>query len=176
MRRRTLIIGLAIAIGGGASFSLFGDGFGWEKDTIIKGIPFEKAKVESNGLIVGKLRASTVIAGRPCRKGWVHVHSNGVPAGFTASEDITLARFTVAAGTWVVQDLSGVVRVCAFAKDTEVKATVVVALEDPRACMSPSIPTAPLSNSSSRVRRESTACRATQGWFVAGSNYTTMVD
>jgi hypothetical protein len=30
MRRRTLIIGSAIAIGGGASFSLFGDGFGWE--------------------------------------------------------------------------------------------------------------------------------------------------
>jgi hypothetical protein len=120
MKQRTFAIGLAVVIAGGVSMPLFAGWRGWQNDATIKGITFEKAKVESSGLIIGKLRTNTVIAGRPCRKGWVHLHTNGVPAGFTASEDIALARFTVAADTWVIQDTAGIVKVCAFSENTEV--------------------------------------------------------
>src|SRR5688572_15361747 len=156
MKRRTFVIGLLVAIADGTSLSLFGGWLGWENDTIIKGIAFEKARVESKGLTVGKLRTNTVIAGRPCRKGWVHVHSNGVPAGFTASEDIRLARFTVPAGTWVIQDTAGIVKVCAFPKTPRCKITFVVAREDPRACKQPSIPMGLLRSFSLLAGREST--------------------
>ena len=121
MKRRIFAIGLALVIAGGASLPLFGGWVSWEHDATIKGIAFEKSRVDSNGLIIGKLRTNTVIAERPCAKGWLHLHSNGVPAGFTASEDIRVARFTAPAGTWVIQDAAGVVRICAFPKNTRVQ-------------------------------------------------------
>jgi hypothetical protein len=99
---------------------LLGGCFGWQYDTTYAGVAFSRVRVE-RGLAIGVIRDDTVIGGRPCRRGWVHVRANGVPAGFTASRDIDLGRFSIPAGTWVFQDAGGTVTVCAFPKDTEVQ-------------------------------------------------------
>jgi len=103
---------LAIAALGGC--------FGWSYDTTYAGVAFRRVRVE-RGLAIGVIREDTVIAGRPCKAGWVHLRSSGIPAGFTASRDIALARFTIPADTWVFQDAGGAVTVCAFPRDTEVQ-------------------------------------------------------
>ncbi|MBW7897096.1 MAG: hypothetical protein H3C27_18480 [Opitutaceae bacterium] len=71
--------------------------------------------------MIGRIGADTIVAGRPCRQGWIHLHPNGTLAGFFAAQDITLARFTIPAGTWVSQDDQGVVVVCAFPRDVEIQ-------------------------------------------------------
>jgi hypothetical protein len=93
----------------------------WRYDATMHGIAFKQVKTQSSGLAIGLLAADTVISGRPCRRGWVHVHSNGRVARFTAAEDITLERFRIPAGTWVAQDTTGVVVMCAFPRDIEVQ-------------------------------------------------------
>lgn len=93
----------------------------WQQDTTLKGVTFKKARVEKDGLVIGLLEKDTIIGGRPCQRGWVQVHSNGVLAAFTASQAIKLERFTIPAGTWVAQKPDGVIRVCAFPSDTEVQ-------------------------------------------------------
>lgn len=94
--------------------------FGWQYNTSYAGVAFAKVRIE-RGLAIGLLKEDTVIAGRPCRAGWVHVRANGIPAGFTAARDIDAGRFTIPAGTWVFQDAAGVVTVCAFPRDTQVQ-------------------------------------------------------
>jgi hypothetical protein len=71
--------------------------------------------------MIGRIPADTVVHDRPCRKGWLHLHPNGVPSAFTAAQEIRLARVTIPAGSWVFQDPEGVVTVCAFPQDTEVQ-------------------------------------------------------
>ena len=94
--------------------------FGWEYDTTYGGVAFSRVRFEKD-LAIGVLKEDSVIGGRPCRKGWVHMKSNGVPVGFTAARDIDLGRFVIPAGTWVFQDANGVVTVCAFPRDTSVQ-------------------------------------------------------
>lgn len=99
-----------------------GGWFGWQNDVTIQGIAFSKARTEKKtGIVIGRLDTPTVIAGRPCKEGWVHLYQNGVPAGFTAAEDIKLERFTIPAETWVIQGEAGTVKVCAFPRDTEIQ-------------------------------------------------------
>jgi hypothetical protein len=95
--------------------------FEWKYDISERGAAFSKVRYEENGLIIGALKEDTVIGGRPCKQGWVHICANGVPVGFTASREIDLGRFEIPSETWVLQDQSGVVTVCAFPRDTEIQ-------------------------------------------------------
>jgi hypothetical protein len=93
----------------------------WKYDVTVQGVAFGQVKIEDNGLVIGELKEDTLIGGRPCKRGWVHLRPNGVPVGFTASRAIDLGRFTIPAETWVFQNEDGVVTVCAFPRDTEVQ-------------------------------------------------------
>lgn len=93
----------------------------WQYGVTIKGVAFNKVRINERGLVIGVLKEDTIIGGRPCQRGWVHLHSNGVPAGFTAAKPIDLTRFTIPAETWVLQNSNGAVTVCAFPRDTEVQ-------------------------------------------------------
>lgn len=96
----------------------------WQYDVTVKGVAFSKVKIEQRGLVIGVLKEDTIIGGRACQRGWVHIHSNGVLAGFTAAKPIDLAKFTIPAQTWVFQNAQGIVTVCAFPGDTEVQGHV----------------------------------------------------
>ena len=93
----------------------------WKYDVTVQGVAFSQVKIEDDGLVIGQLKEDTLIEGRPCKRGWVHLRPNGVPVGFTASREIDLGRFTIPADTWVFQNEEGVVTVCAFPRDTEVQ-------------------------------------------------------
>ena len=82
---------------------------------------FESTHTSESGLIIGKLKSDAWLGGRLCRRGWVHLHPNGIPAAFTSATSIDLGKFTVPAGTWVLQDSNGVVKICAFPGDTEIQ-------------------------------------------------------
>lgn len=91
------------------------------KNVEVHGVKFKMAKIDEQGFVIGYLAADTTIAGRPCKKGWVHLHPNGAPAGFTAASDIVLSRFIIPSNTWVFQNEDGTVTKCAFPRDTEVQ-------------------------------------------------------
>jgi hypothetical protein len=95
--------------------------FDWQHDVTVQGIAFSRVRVEDSGLVIGLLKADTIIGGRPCKQGWVHLRPNGVPVGFTAAREIDLGRFKIPAETWVFQNEAGVVTVCSFPRDTEVQ-------------------------------------------------------
>jgi hypothetical protein len=96
----------------------------WHENVELHGVKFQRATVDSKGLVIGYMEADAVVGGRPCRKGWIHLHPNGTPAGFTASQDIALPRYTIPAGTWVIQNPDGIVTVCAFPRDVEIQGHV----------------------------------------------------
>jgi hypothetical protein len=104
-----------------ASALVLGGCYEWRYDVTEAGIAFSKVKLDENGLVIGELKQDTVIGGRPCKRGWVHILPSGVPVGFTASRDIDTGRCVIPADTWVFQDKDGVVEVCAFPRDTEVQ-------------------------------------------------------
>jgi hypothetical protein len=93
----------------------------WQYNVTVKGVAFSKVKIEDNGLVIGQLKEDALIDGRPCKQGWVHLTTNGVPIGFTASREIDLGRFKIPADTWVQQNQDGDVTVCCFPQDTEVQ-------------------------------------------------------
>lgn len=95
--------------------------FDWQHDVTVQGVAFSQVRTEDNGLVIGLLKEDTLIGGRPCQRGWVHLRPNGVPVGFTASREIDLGRLKIPAETWVFQNDEGVVTVCAFPRDTEVQ-------------------------------------------------------
>ena len=102
----------------------FGGCFQWQFDVTKQGVAVSRVRVEDDGLVSGELKADTVIGGRPCRKGWVHILPSGVPVGFTASKELDLGRLKIPANTWVFQNKDGVVTVCAFPEDIEVQGRV----------------------------------------------------
>lgn len=95
--------------------------YGWQDDVTLHGVAFQKASVDEHGFVIGRIAEDSTVAGRPCAKGWLHLHPNGIPAGFTAAKDFTLGRFTIPAGTWVFQNPDGVITVCAFPRDVEIQ-------------------------------------------------------
>jgi hypothetical protein len=96
----------------------------WQEDIELHGVKFQKARVDAKGFVIGYIGADALVGGRPCRQGWLHLHPNGTLAGFTASQDIALARFTILAATWVFQNTDGIVTVCAFPRDIEIQGHV----------------------------------------------------
>ncbi len=100
---------------------VFGAWTGWQDNATLHGITFQRAKTDQRGFVIGYLAADTAIAGRPCRQGWVHLHPNGIPAGYTAAADIPLSRLTIPAGTWVFQDDKGTLTVCSFPRDMKIQ-------------------------------------------------------
>ena len=95
--------------------------FRWQRDVTLRGVPFTKVRIAKDGLAIGVLKDDQMIGGRPCKKGWVQIHTNGIAAAFTAAGEIQLSRFSIPRGTWVFQDTSGTVTICAFPRDTEVQ-------------------------------------------------------
>lgn len=93
----------------------------WQYNVTVMGVAFRKVRMDKSGLVIGVLKEDTFIGGRPCQRGWVHLYSNGVPSAFTAAKPIDLARFTIPAESWVLQNLDGIVTVCAFPRDTQVQ-------------------------------------------------------
>jgi len=90
----------------------------------VYGVQFSRAKIDGRGFVIGYLAGDSTIAGRACKQGWVHLHPNGVPAGFTAASDIVLSRFIIPSNTWVFQNEEGTVTQCAFPRDTGVQGQV----------------------------------------------------
>lgn len=76
----------------------------WQYDVTVKRLAFTEVRTEQNGLIIGQLKENTIIEGRPCKQGWVHLYPSGVPAGFTAFREIDLGKFTIPQDTWVFQN------------------------------------------------------------------------
>lgn len=112
--RRVIALGtVGLLVAGGCS--------DWKYDVTHRGLAFSKFKTEPNGLAIGWLNADTVVGHRPCKQGWLHLYPNGVPAGFTAASDFDAGKFRIPADTWVMQNAEGVVRICAFPRDTEVQ-------------------------------------------------------
>lgn len=105
-------VGLALVTSSGC--------FDWRYHVEESGVEFRRLRTV-DGTRIGELAHDTSIAGRPCRQGWVHLHANGVPAAFSAASDLALPRFTIPAGTWVLQDEHGTVTVCAFPRDTRIQ-------------------------------------------------------
>jgi len=93
----------------------------WQHDVTLQGVTFSKVRTVADGRLIGQIPADTVVQGRPCAQGWLHLHPNGVPAVFAATREIAMARFTIPAGTWVFQDRDGVVTICAFPQETLVQ-------------------------------------------------------
>jgi hypothetical protein len=88
---------------------------------ISSGTNFNDFRQEKNGIKIGRLKEDMVIGGRPCKKGWLHLHANNVPAAFTAAHEIEEGRLKIPVDTWVLQTAEGVVTTCAFPRDTEVQ-------------------------------------------------------
>ncbi|MFI5336895.1 MAG: hypothetical protein ACHQ5A_08930 [Opitutales bacterium] len=89
----------------------------WRFNVVENGVTYARIRVVRDGFRIGELAQDATIGGRACRKGWVHLHANGVPAGFTAAQPFPLGPNTVPAGTWVFQNEAGVVTVCSFPRD-----------------------------------------------------------
>lgn len=94
---------------------------GWQRDVTLHGVIFTKVRTGADGIHIGQIDTETVVGGRACRAGWLHLHPDGTPAAFTAAREIPLARVTIPADTWVSQNPDGVVTVCAFPEDTLVQ-------------------------------------------------------
>lgn len=94
---------------------------GWQRDVTLHGVLFTKVRTDDAGLHIGHIDTETIVGGRACQPGWLHLHPDGTPAAFTAAHDIVLSRVTIPAGTWVRQNPEGVITVCAFPADTPVQ-------------------------------------------------------
>jgi len=116
--------GLLLAIAACLFLPLLTGCTAWQENVELHGVKFQKAKVDANGFVIGYIGADTLVGGRPCRQGWVHLHPNGTPAGFTASQDIALTRFTIPAATWVSQNTEGIVTTCSFPRDVDIQGHV----------------------------------------------------
>lgn len=159
--RRALVIGAAALLFAGGCFN-------WRHDVTLKGVAFEKARTESDGLVIGWIRADTLVGNRWCKQGWMHLHANGVAAAFTAAREIALPRCTIPAGTWVAQGPDGVIKMCAFPRDTLVQGHLCRGSGGPTGVQASFYPDGALKQFFSRapVRIDGILCRA--NLFEAG--------
>ncbi|RXK55291.1 hypothetical protein ESB00_05170 [Oleiharenicola lentus] len=113
--RRLLIFGFALFLPIAALAA------SWQRNVTLHGVLFTKVRTDAAGFHVGEIDTETVVGGRACRPGWLHLHPDGTPAAFTAAHEIALPRLTIPAGTWVRQDTAGNITTCAFPTDTTVQ-------------------------------------------------------
>lgn len=107
----------ALLLGAASLLLTAGHAADWQRDVTLHGVNFTKVRTGADGLHIGLIETETVVDGRACRAGWLHLHPNGMAAAFTAAREIPLARVTIPAGTWVSQNPHGDVTVCAFPED-----------------------------------------------------------
>src|SRR5687767_6491482 len=93
----------------------------WQYDVSIEGLAFSQVKVDRDGFTIGLLARETAIGDRPCKRGWVHIHPNGVIAAFTAAQPVPFGKMTIPSDTWIRQDERGIITLCAFPRATEVQ-------------------------------------------------------
>lgn len=93
----------------------------WQRNVTLHGVMFTKVRTADDGIHIGEIDTETVVGGRACAPGWLHLHPDGTPAAFTAAHEIVLPRVTIPAGTWIMQDASGTITTCAFPADTLVQ-------------------------------------------------------
>jgi hypothetical protein len=80
----------------------------------------ESGNLDTAGRTIMRLTEDMVIRGRPCKKGWLRLHPNGVPSSFTAAREIQFGKLQIPADTWVMQNEKSLVLVCAFPSDIEI--------------------------------------------------------
>ncbi len=102
-------------------FFATGHAAGWQRNVTLHGVMFTKVRTYDDGLHIGHIDTETVVGGRSCRAGWLHLHPDGTAAAFTAAHEIVLPRLTIPAGTWVQQNDAGVITNCSFPEDTLVQ-------------------------------------------------------
>lgn len=93
----------------------------WQRNVTLNGVPFCRATVRDDGFVLGLLSRETVVQGRPCAPGWLHLHANGVPAAFTSAQPIVLGSSVLPSGTWIRQDARGTIQFCAFPEATAIQ-------------------------------------------------------
>lgn len=81
----------------------------------------EKPAIDTTGRSIMRLGDDVEVSGRPCKRGWLKLHPNGVPSSFTASRELEFGKLKVPADTWVMQDDTGLVLVCALPRDMEIQ-------------------------------------------------------
>jgi len=92
-----------------------------QHDVIVQGIAFDHVKIDRRGFTIGLLARDTGIGGHLCKRGWVHLHLNGVLSAFTAAETERFGRVAIPAGTWIRQGEQGVITACALPRNLEVQ-------------------------------------------------------
>jgi hypothetical protein len=93
----------------------------WQTNCQHNGIAFDRLRIEGSGSAIGELAQTTAINDRLCKRGWIHLHPNGVPAAFTTAAPVTVGRTILPLDTWVLQTLNGEVYACAAPYDIEVR-------------------------------------------------------
>lgn len=83
--------------------------------------PMEKAGLNTAGRSIMRLSEDVDVRGRPCKRGWLKLHPNGVPSSFTAACELEFGKLKVPADTWVMQDENGLVVACALPRDMEIQ-------------------------------------------------------
>ena len=109
------LFGLAIVV------AAWADAADARRSVAIGAADASQVKAQSGGLTISWLTRDTLIGDRLCRRGWVHVHPNGVAAAFTNAEPLPLAAVTIPRGTWIKQDEHGTITVCAFPEPIEIQ-------------------------------------------------------
>lgn len=89
----------------------------WQRNVTLHGVMFTKVRTGDDGIHVGNIDTETVVGGRACRAGWLHLHPDGTPAAFMTAREIVLPRVTIPVDTWVMQDATGTITTCAFPAD-----------------------------------------------------------
>jgi hypothetical protein len=158
-----------------ACFLALGSCSDWSNQSItVHGIRFTKFRTDDAGFAIGWIPQDTMIASRLCRKGWVHLHPSGIPAGFTAAEPIALGDFTIPAHTWVRQTPAAVITLCAFPSDTKIQGHWVHGTGGPKGTQTTFYPSGGLRQfyPVQDTRIDGVPCRANpfQGWVELHEN------
>lgn len=83
--------------------------------------PVEDSNLNTSGRSIMRLSEDVVVRGRPCKRGWLRLHPNGVPSSFTTSREIKFGKLTIPADTWVMQNENSLVLMCALPRDMEIQ-------------------------------------------------------
>lgn len=96
----------------------------WEKNKLVKGIEFEKIrygfKDDDTTVIIGYLKANTIIEQYPCAADWVHFSKDWKLKLFRLSNKATINSFEYCENSWIRFTQDGCV-ICVFPEKTIVQ-------------------------------------------------------